>query len=74
MHPQIQIWVVCTKFLQLHNNLEVLKKNMYTLQIETICGGIQPQFFKQFFWCTLAQVASKTQAPKTTITPKNKSP
>jgi hypothetical protein len=56
---------LCTKFLQLHNNLQVLEKNMYTLQTKTTCGAIQPQFFKQIFWCIVAQVASKT-----TITPK----
>ncbi len=43
---------------------------MYTLQTKTICGGIQPQFFKQIYFWTLTQVASKTQKPKTTITPK----
>jgi hypothetical protein len=48
----------------------MLEKNMYTLQIETTCGGIRPQYFKQIFLCIVAQVASKTQPPKTTITPK----
>ncbi len=58
-------FVFFTKFLQLHNNLQVLEKNMYTLQTKTTCGAIQPQFFKQIFWCIVAQVASKT-----TLTPK----